>query len=102
MSQQKTRQLPKRSEIDPSICWDLTYLFADEEAAREEMKTLGEEWKKFIKDHPADSIPKAENKEIVDLLEELYALMGRAVDLFAYANLLYNEDLTNQKRIESL
>ena len=97
MSQQKTRQLPKRSEVDPSICWDLTYLFADEEAAREEMKTLGEEWKTFIKDHPADRIPKADNKEIVDLLEELYTLMGRAVDLFAYANLLYNEDLTNQK-----
>jgi len=90
----KTRTLPRRSEIDPALCWNLTHLFEDEAAARQELASLGESVDEYIAKYPSDAIPSASKEELLRQTRERIDLMGRVGDLSTYASLWYNEDLS--------
>lgn len=89
----QTRTLPKRSEIDPGLCWNLTHLFADETEARQELTALGEAIEEYITKHPSEAISSADPSELVQQTRERIDLMARLGDLTNYASLWYNEDL---------
>lgn len=89
----QTRTLPRRSEIDPALSWDLTHLFSDEAAAREELASLRIAMKDFIAKYPSDAIPTADQEELLNQTRERIDLMARVGDLSTYASLWYNEDL---------
>ncbi|BAC13172.1 thimet oligopeptidase [Oceanobacillus iheyensis HTE831] len=87
-----TKQLPKRDEIPTDLTWKLEDIFASDDAWKEELKSLREEFPKITEF-------KGKLHESADTLYSLFKMQDelsqRLGMLYTYAHMRYDQDTTN-------
>ncbi len=89
------KQFPKRSEVKPEHCWDLTAIFkTPAEAAAAEAETL-EAGNAFVEKYEGEVQKIDDPKELVSFIQAMQDLQVGISRVFAYHYLGYNVDMKN-------
>lgn len=90
------KQNMARHEVDPNITWDLTALFASDEAVKEEIAALEQAVNEFSEKHNGKMDTPELAKETLDEMQQLY---GRLIRAGTYAGLRSQTDSTDNEAL---
>ncbi|MDO5734095.1 MAG: oligoendopeptidase F [Eubacteriales bacterium] len=92
------KTFPQRSEVDPALCWDLTAIYPDDEAAKVEEKQILAEFKLFLEKYRGQLKSLESSAELIEFLADYEALLKNIYKHLDYYFLGFVVEMKNPER----